>query len=156
MLERHYHEAETPEAIIGRLSVPIPECGCSAWLGKIGTGGYPQMAYRVDGERRFRKVATVVYELAHGPVPPGKEVSHSCKQEWCVAEPHLLAETHSENLKRRRPYVMRGGYCKRGHLLPPAEQRNKNGSCPTCYKAYQADYRLKQKLTKETFCGAEP
>ena len=115
MAERHYHEAEPPEAIIARLSVPIPECGCSAWLGKIGTHGYPHMAYREGGKRLHRKVATVVFELAKGPVPPGKEVSHSCLQEWCVAEPHLLAETHSENLKRRRRYVRRQAKC--GHPL---------------------------------------
>jgi HNH endonuclease len=126
--------------------MPIPECGCSAWLGKIGTHGYPQMAYREGGKRRHRKVATVVYELANGPVPPGKEVSHSCKQEWCVSEPHLLAETHSENLKRRRPFSrFKGNLCKRGHPLPPKEQRNKNGSCPTCYKEYQAQFRVSRR-----------
>jgi hypothetical protein len=142
MAERHYHEAETPEAIIARLSVPIPECGCSAWLGKIGTHGYPHMAYRVGGKRLHRKVATVVYELANGAVPPGKEVSHSCKQEWCVAEPHLLAETHSQNLKRRRPFPrFKGEVCKQGHSLVGVSRVKGNGACPICYMSYHKAYR---------------
>jgi len=144
---RHYHAAEPVTEIMARLSLPITECGCHAWLGKIGTGGYPQVAYRVGGKRLHRKAATVAYELAYGRVPEGKEISHFCLQEWCVNPDHLLAETHLENMQRVRPFDRRtwGGFCKRGHPLPPSNERNKNGSCPICYREYQASWKAKNK-----------
>ena len=127
--------------------MPIPECGCWMWLGKIGTHGYANISYRLDGKRLHRKAATVAYEQTKGEVPKGLEVSHLCGQEWCVNPDHLIAETHSENLKRRGPFDHRqwGGLCKRGHVLPPPEERNKNGSCPICYAEYQANWKANNK-----------
>lgn len=104
MALRHYHEAETPEAIIARFSVPIPECGCSAWLGKIGTGGYAYVSYREGGKRLTRKAATVALELAGRPRPEGLEVGHRCRTRWCVNPDHLTYQTRSENSLDRAPY----------------------------------------------------
>jgi hypothetical protein len=146
-MDRHYHQAEPVADMMTRLSMPITECGCHAWLGKYGTHGYPYALYRVGKQQRVtRKAATVAYELAKGPVPDGLEVSHTCKQEWCVNPDHLIAETHSENLKRRRPFPrFKGNLCKNGHSLPPLAERNKNGACPICYRLNQAAYRARQK-----------
>jgi hypothetical protein len=120
--------------------------GCWEWLGKKDRKGYGHI--KQDG--RDRKAATVAYECKHGPVPEGCEVSHTCPAgglfEACVNWDHLVAESHSENLKRRRPFSrFKGNVCKRGHPLPPKEERNKNGSCPICYKAYQAQFRASRK-----------
>jgi hypothetical protein len=132
--------------------VPLPErlekwtrkddFGCWIWLGQTGTGGYAYI--KADGKKQ--KAASVVYRYYKGEVPSGLEISHTCKpfgNPLCVNPDHLVAETHSENLKRRRPFDRRtwGGLCKRGHVLPPMEKRNKNGSCPECYAEYQAAYR---------------
>jgi hypothetical protein len=139
---------ESVEEKIERLSLPIPECGCFAWLGKHNPRkGYAQIDYREGGRRHHRNASTVVYEVVKGRVPIWQEVSHLCLQEWCVNPDHLIAETHKGNLDRRRPFDHRtwGGLCKRGHVLPPAEMRNKNLSCPICYKEYQAEYRRRGK-----------
>lgn len=149
---RHYHEAEPLSEIMERLSMPIPECGCYAWLGKHGTHGYAYIAYRIGPQKRVhRKAATVAWELANAmEVPKGLELSHTCLQEWCVNPEHLIAETHSENLKRRRPFSRyKGNVCKNGHPLPPKISRNKNGGCPICYKEYQAKYRATHNARKE-------
>jgi hypothetical protein len=76
-------------------------------------------------------------------VPKGREISHVCGHEWCVNPGHLVIETHSENLKRRKPFPrFKGNVCKNGHPLPPKEERNKNGSCPICYAEYQRKWKL--------------
>jgi hypothetical protein len=118
------------------------ETGCWEWLGKRDRKGYAHIKH--DG--RDRKAATVAYEWKNGPVPKGLEISHTCPHGGlfarCVNPDHLVAETHSANLKRRRPFSrFRGNLCKRGHPLPPMEKRNKNGSCPECFAEYQAKWK---------------
>jgi hypothetical protein len=120
------------------------ESGCWEWLGQTGTGGYAFIKH--NGKKR--KAATVAFEFFKGPIPEGLEISHVCPgggNVLCVNPDHLVAETHSENLKRRRPFDHRtyGGFCKKGHLLPPPEERNQNQSCPTCYAEYQANWKAK-------------
>jgi hypothetical protein len=118
------------------------ETGCWIWTGKVDPQGYGQMKY----EGRWRKSATVAYEWKKGLVPKGLEVSHLCLTALCVNPDHLIAETHSENLKRRRPFSrFKGNVCKKGHALPPLEERNKNKSCPICYAEYQANWKAKNK-----------
>jgi hypothetical protein len=108
MAKSRYHEAEPVAEILERLSIPIPECGCWAWLGKHGTHGYPNINYRIRPQERLtRKTATVAWELHNClEVPKGLEISHLCGMEWCVNPEHLVTETHSDNLKRRRPYIL--------------------------------------------------
>lgn len=101
---RAYHEPEPVAEIMERLSVPIPECGCHAWLGKIGTGGYAYVVYREDGKRLTRKAATVAFELAGKPRPDDLEVDHWCRARWCVNPDHMRYATRSENSLNRAPY----------------------------------------------------
>ena len=121
---RAYHDAEPVAEMMERLSMPIPECGCYAWLGKHGTGGYAYVAYREGNKRFHRKAATVALELASGPRPEGLEVGHSCLMEWCVNPAHLRWITHSKNLQERRPYEHE--FCKQGHPLKGVK-RSPNG-----------------------------
>ena len=91
------------------------ETGCWEWLGKRDRKGYAHIKH--DG--RDRKAATVAYEWKNGPVPKGLEVSHTCPHGGlfarCVNPDHLVAETHGENLRRRRRYVRKMAKC--GHPL---------------------------------------
>jgi HNH endonuclease len=115
--------------------------GCWIWLKGTDIHGYAKIKH--DG--RTRKVASVAYEFYCGPIPKGLEISHVCPKganRLCVNPKHLIAETHSANLRRRRPFPrFKGGLCKRGHPLPPVVERNKNRSCPICYREYQAAYK---------------
>lgn len=147
MRVRAYHEAEPIAEIMDRLSMPIPEAGCYAWLGKIGTHGYAFVAYREGGKRLHRKAATVALELAGRPRPEGLEVDHLCRSRWCVNPDHMRYATRSENSLNRGPYTWYlGNVCKRGHPLPDKLTRNKNGACPICYREYQAAYRAARKM----------
>jgi hypothetical protein len=93
---------------LDRLSMPITECGCHAWLGKIGTGGYAYMSYyTTPGKRVHRKAATVAWELANARErPEGLEIDHiaQCRMPWCVNPDHLRLATRSENSLNRAPY----------------------------------------------------
>lgn len=145
---------ESVEAMFERLSIPEPNTGCHVWQGKIGTGGYAYIAYR-EGEpinghrkRRWRKAATVSLELDGRPRPEGLEAGHvpPCYNPACVNPAHLRWVTRSQNLSERRPYARyKGNVCKKGHPLPDQSLRNGNGSCPICYKEYQAAYRATHK-----------
>lgn len=96
--------AETLEETIDRLSMPIPECGCYAWLGSHSRG-YAKVRWTEDGKRMNARVARVVYEQKHGQVPEGLEVDHLCNKRWCqtrwcVNPDHLEVVTHQENIAR--------------------------------------------------------
>ena len=100
---REYHTAEPIVEKLKRLSKTLTN-GCHEWTGKIGTGGYAYISYRIGRKRFHKKAAKVAYELKNGPVPVGKEVSHICPEganRRCVNPDHLIAETHRENLARR-------------------------------------------------------
>lgn len=96
--------AETLEEVIDRQSMPIPECGCYAWLGSHSRG-YAKVRWFEGGKRQSARVARLVYEQKHGQVPEGLEVDHLCnkpwaKTRWCVNPDHLEVVTHPENIRR--------------------------------------------------------
>lgn len=79
---------------IGR--VVITDAGCHEWA-RRGEGGYgdmPRVAARQLGERRAHRAA---YVLAHGPIPPGLGVLHSCDNPPCIRPEHIRAGTRAEN-----------------------------------------------------------
>lgn len=125
--------------MMDRLSMPIPEAGCHAWLGKIGTGGYAYIAYRDGDKRLHRKAATVALELAGRPRPEGFEVDHTCRSRWCVNPDHMRYATRSENSLNWAKYTR--AFCKQGHALAGLT-RASNGACPICEKERTRTWRL--------------
>jgi len=152
MADRGYHEAESVAEMLERLSIAEPNSGCHLWLGKVGAHGYAYCAYRLDGKRFHRKAATVAYELAKGRVPPGLEISHTCANVLCVNPDHLLAETHSENIRRRPRYrfVLNCPHC--GEPKEFVTSRSKKGEegewvCRPCRARRAAEWRAKRSTT---------
>lgn len=88
--------------------------GCWEWLGTPST---PYGSIMIGG--RSTPAHRVVYELLSGPIPPGLELDHLCRNTRCVRPAHLEPVTHQENARRGKQGVLREplSACPHGHLL---------------------------------------
>jgi hypothetical protein len=78
---------------IERLTTPEPNTGCLLWLGALIGSGYPG----IKVGRKMRRGNRVVWEAAHGPIPDGKIVMHTCDNRSCLEETHFRIGTPAEN-----------------------------------------------------------
>lgn len=79
---------------------PMPEMAigpCEEWQGARTTGGYGQR--KIKG--KTHKVYRAAWINAHGPIPPGLDVSHLCDNPPCFRLSHLTLATHAENHERK-------------------------------------------------------
>lgn len=126
---------ETLKETIERYTIPIPECGCFAWLGSHSRE-YAKVRWYENGKRQNGRVARLLCE----PVPEGLEVDHLCHQRWCVNPDHLELVTHRENIRRQRARaVAMRQTCANGHPLDKSSGRLR--WCHTCRMEYQRQYR---------------
>lgn len=69
---------------------------CWVWRGFTSPDGYGRM--KVAG--RCVSVHRLSYELHRGPIPPGKELDHLCRNRACANPEHLEAVSHRVNVLR--------------------------------------------------------
>lgn len=82
--------------------VEIDADGCFIWQGpdsgKNGRGkGYPRM----NVENGTMAVHKVMWIVEHGPIPPRKQLDHTCRKRMCVNPRCTELVTHKENMRRR-------------------------------------------------------
>lgn len=93
---------------------------CQVWEGTLDATGYGRIWF----EGRWRLVHSVVWEIAHGPLPPGYVLDHHrlnvgllcCRA--CINLAHLEPVTNRENVLRGHGACARHArqtHCKRGH-----------------------------------------
>lgn len=69
---------------------------CILWTGALDEGGYGR--FNIDG--RSMRAHRIAFTLAHGPIPEGYVIDHTCRVRRCVH--HLEAVTNAENVRRGR------------------------------------------------------
>jgi hypothetical protein len=91
-------------------AVPTPTIGfqCWEWTGRRYNQGYGWIY--IAGRQRV--VHRVVWELLHGPIPPGYCICHHCDTPSCINPEHLWQGTHAENIRdaaRKHRMSRKGG-----------------------------------------------
>lgn len=78
-----------------------PNTGCWIWQGSI-SGGYGKIGYGGSGPKWAHRV---YFEEAHGEIPEGQEVHHTCENRICVNPEHLevlTAKAHGRKGSRAK------------------------------------------------------
>lgn len=119
---------------------------CLVFSGSCDRKGYGRI--RIDG--RIRPAHRVAYEHAHGPIPAGLVVMHSCDNPPCCRIDHLSIGTVADNNADRdakgravRPPVgsrARQTHCKNQHPFDEANTYRHRGGrgCRACRKEASA------------------
>lgn len=139
--------------------VRIAENGCWEWIAgkmKTGYGGFG-LETLTPYEHRVVTAHSWVYKRYIGPMPPGTELDHLCRNRACVNPLHLEAVTHRVNaLRGVSPSALaaRQTHCIYGHPLSPENTyinpRTHGRYCRTCKARRDREYYLRRK-EKETY-----
>jgi hypothetical protein len=97
------------------------DSGCWLWRGAVSSRGYGNFTVRRKqfGAHRYS------YEMAHGPIPPGLIVCHTCDTPACVNPAHLFVGTDQDNVDD----MMEKGRGNRNFKRPLTCEC---GDCPKC------------------------
>lgn len=123
--------------------------GCWMWSGKRRQDGYGEL----EVGKRTVKAHRLSFELAHGAIPKGAEVCHTCDNPGCVNPSHLFAGNHTENMRdmankgRSRPSGIRGEQHGGAKLTLDAVQAIRRDSRPQARIA--AEYGVSQSLVSQ-------
>lgn len=86
---------KTPEEAFHRYAKPVGTC--LIWQGTLTPSGYPRIRVNGKGARAHRWA----WERAHGPIPAGMAIDHTCHNRACVQLSHLRLATPRENSRNR-------------------------------------------------------
>lgn len=142
---------------IATTAVSWPASGCwhivakggRARLKKPNDNGYVFARAKVRGHRHF-------YEKLVGPIAPGLEPDHLCRNRACCHPGHVEPVTRKENLARGEQAQSRKTHCKHGHEFTPENTllwKNWLGGphrvCRTCNRArwLKSDQRTRRMAT---------
>ncbi len=128
-----------------------PVTGCHIWIAGIVPPNpkrrFPYGNFFWNGRNGYAH--RFAYELAHGPIPEGKEIDHLCPNTLCVNDDHLEAVTHLVNVRRGEAgaYNRNKTHCPAGHAYS-SENTYRYGRrriCRPCHLSREATYRRQRK-----------
>src|SRR5260370_16351129 len=76
--------------------------GCWIWQGARLASGHGLMTSRLSGSALAHRTA---YILAVGPIPPDKELHHTCSNPPCVKPAHLVLVSRRDHVQLDNPHV---------------------------------------------------
>lgn len=120
---------------------------CWLYLGSLTSNGYGKAS--VAGRTALAHRAA--YEALVGPIPPGLQLDHLCRNRACYNPAHLEPVTQRENLRRGRNSNAEKTHCPLGHEYSDENTyvcaRGKR-SCKTCNRARnRVRYHVRKGLT---------
>jgi hypothetical protein len=105
------------------------ETGCWTWTPAPASRYALMYVGVVDGKIVHRVAHKVVYEAMEGPVPPGCELDHLCRNTLCCNPGHLEPVPHGKNIRRGAGSELKVT-CNHGH--PYAENAILDGKVRRC------------------------
>lgn len=135
-MKRHGTTAD-PIRVLDRYEVVA--AGCWRWTGFVSDDGYGRIS-RHYGESCAHRY---FYRELVGPIPPGMELDHLCRNRGCVNPAHLEPVTHQENVRRGALGYGSRRVCKAGiHDISASSawHINPNGT-RTCAGCYELNYK---------------
>lgn len=119
------------------VNVPEPN-GCWLWIGAKRRKGYGTFGIQIaKGKQRLVAAHRFAYEHFRGPIAPGLQLDHLCRNHACVRPDHLEAVTCRENLLRGDGFNKVNAlktHCPQGHPYDETNTRRIGGhrQCRTC------------------------
>jgi hypothetical protein len=133
-------------ALVNLHAVPGPtDDACYEWTGSLTGTGYARVNVWADGHAWTLMAHRVAYQLAHGLLPDGHEVGHSCHDRdascragnacphrRCCHPGHLVAQSHLDNMRQswRRRRGRTGETCPHAVTVETADGLR----CRTCLR----------------------
>lgn len=103
-----------PRPLVERFWSKVDQTGeCWLWMSRTFPNGYGQFAFKApSGIWKGCQAHRMAFELAHGVIPEGLCVLHTCDRPLCVRPEHLFLGTLSDNT---RDMVRKGRDGRRTH-----------------------------------------
>lgn len=113
------------------------------------TGGYGVSRLNVGGKVFFIYAHRFVYEQAHGSIPEGMQICHTCDNPACIRLDHLFLGSAKDNAQdrdfkgRRRNQNDLKTHCIHGHefSLENTWTDGRRRQCKTCLRNRKEQYR---------------
>ncbi len=140
------------------IALPDTADGCWEWRGHRNHDGYGRLSLRFGvRNRRLVMAHRFMYEAFMGPIPPGLECDHLCKNRGCVNPAHLRAVPHAVNMEGRDYAKVRAvnaskTHCPQGHAYTSENTYRRPGGkgrdCLSCRRAVSARTAQRRKAER--------